>query len=139
MIYKIPVRTFRFNQPKLIQEHEYVELKKFITAHPFTELVPKGDFREEFKSELLMFKILAIAFTVAAFIQFSFIGKEGFLVPVVGISMFGAIFWGVFTVPEMLSFNKYQRKRDEYLKKLKGQVLSSSDYTDFRNKFNNHH
>ena len=127
MIYRIPYEVYEFNG-KLIDRKTYENLKKAFDSNPYLDFPEPKSYYEEHKGEANMVLIaLGICLVLTPFGD-SIDGT--FLMLVLAISFIGLVFGVIFQFTQFRTFQKARSEQKKFFKKLKGDILKSSNYEE---------
>lgn len=121
----IEYTKYQFNKPPLIANDDYEILKEILTENPDFNINPPSSFFETFKRELSILGIGAIGFLIASLDLVEWLNWVG------GIPAFFAFFSLLSFVPSMSSYLGLLSDKSRYYKRLKKDVLKSSNYEEF--------
>jgi hypothetical protein len=125
----IYVKSYGFRKPEIISESDYKSYKQVLSVDSSFSFIKKPSFWEEF--EIIKWSLLGclIGFPLAIANEvFSFIPGLSFAFLVIGLL-------GSFS--SIMDFNQTVRKMEKYDNGMKSKIKSTSDYSDFKNEYEN--
>jgi hypothetical protein len=120
------VTKYGFNKPSIFSEEEFKSYKQILSVEPTYNLSPKSDFWNEFSIIKWLLIIFVLSFAIGLIADIEFLG-------IIGILSFAFLLLITLSGEgsSMLSYNKYETKKNEYFEKLKAIIIKSSNYEEF--------
>src|SRR5437879_3548799 len=118
-----------FKAPEIISESEYKRILKLFSTKPYANIDSASEtFGKRFSGSFMTIGVCILLITVCGAIMD---GKDGFLVPIMGISMFVIVLTLVNLLLEGPSYSKYLAEKDAYFKRMKSTIQITSSYYEF--------
>jgi len=141
---KITNITYKFNPPAEIELNQYNALKKYIALNPGAKLAPPSGFKDEYKLEIKILKIMGVLISISLLLLFFedlYATKHGrgLDIPdwlniasvIIFLPPYLALF-GLFTqLPTIFSILNFLAVKRAYYKQLKNDIISSTSYDQF--------
>lgn len=127
MIYRIPYEVYKFNG-KLIDRETYVNLKKAFDSNPYLDFPEPKSYFEEHKGESTAF--LICLGLVVILLPFGEAIEGTFLMLIFALAFIALFFLSIFQFTQFRTFQKARKEQKKFFKKLKEDIIKSSNYEE---------
>lgn len=120
------VTKYNFNKPPILSLEEYNSYKQILNIEPTYSFSPKSEFWKEFSTIKWLLIVFVSSLLIALITDIEFFG-------IIGILCFSFVLLIIVSGEgsSMLSYNKYENKKNEYFEKLKKAIINSNNYEEF--------
>jgi hypothetical protein len=123
----IQYTTFRFNKPVLLSDVDFETLKEILNESPEYNINPPSNIYETFKGELILLGVGVIGLLISSLDIAEWLNWVG------GIPAFIAFLSLLSFIPSLFSYLSFLSVKFNYYRKLKNDIIKSTNYAEFLN------